>query len=227
MRFFRSNSCASRKSLVVSRKSHSFFVCLAMIAFLLFTGCKSEYRGLEPGASDVNCIPAFSPQFSNTLYSAVIDVTTHHFSGILFFKQMPDSSTRIVFTNEMGVKFFDFGFAKDGVFTKYYIMPKLDKKVVVKALRNDMRLVLLRPDLAKARALKDDTYSYIAVPSRKGNDYYITDNNCSKLVRIEKSSKRKPVVVVVMQDYKNGVPDSINIQHQNFKFNISLKRVEK
>jgi len=35
------------------------------------------------------------------------------------------------------------------------------------------------------------------------------------------------VVEVQMLDYKNGVPDSINIDHKNFKFNIALKRIEK
>lgn len=174
----------------------------------------------------MGCIRQFAPAFENTLYSAYVDVTKHHFSGIVFFKRMPDSSMRIVFTNEMGVKFFDFAFAKDGAFTKYYMMDKLDKKVIVTALKNDMELVLLHPDLADAHMLKDSAYNYVAVPTPKGNNYYITDH-CTRLVRIEKSSKRKPVVQVQMMNYKAGVPDSINIQHLNFKFNIALKRTER
>ena len=191
-----------------------------------FTACTSAYKNLRSADGDVHCIKAFTPKFDNTLYSAYIDVTKHHLSGLLFFKRMPDSSMRIVFTNEMGVKFFDFAFTKDGQFIKYYILHKLDKKAIVKALRNDMRLVLLHPDLSNAKSLKDTTYSYIAVPNHKGNDYYITDH-CEKLARIEKASKRKAVVAVQMLDYKNGIPDSINIQHKNFKFTIALKRVER
>ena len=73
---------------------------------------RSHYKHLKHANSDVNCIKHFAPRFTTTLYSATVDVTRHHFSGILFFKVMPDSSTRVVFTNEMGVKFFDFAFTK-------------------------------------------------------------------------------------------------------------------
>ena len=197
--------------------------CLSLI---FLTSCKSSYRHLQQSNADVHCIEQFAPKFSNTLYSAYIDVTKHHFSGLLFFKLMPDSSTRIVFTNEIGVKFFDFAFTKDREFIKYYALKKLNKKAVINALKNDLRLVLLHPDFSKAKALGDSIYTYISFPDKNGHDYYIT-NHCNKLVRIEKSSKRKPVVVTQMMEYKNGVPDSISIQHKNFNFAIALKRVER
>ncbi len=203
---------------------------LSMAACIFFcvpaTARKSQYSHLKSIAGDVNCIRNFAPRFSNTLYSASIDVTTHHFSGILFFKLMPDSSTRVVFTNEMGVKFFDFAFTKNNEFIRYYVMAKMDKKIIVKALRNDLELVILHQDLSKALLLTDSVYYYTAIPTKKGNNYYITDH-CSKLIRIEKSSKIKPVVEVQMLNYKAGVPDSIDIEHKNFKFNIELKRIEK
>ena len=102
----------------------------------------------------------------------------------------------------------------------------MDKKAVVTALRKDLQLVLMQQDLAHATSLKDSLYDYTAIPNVKGNDYYITDN-CERLVRIEKSSKRKPVVVAQMLNYKDGIPDSIDIRHENFKFEISLKHVER
>ena len=91
---------------------------------------------------------------------------------------------------------------------------------------NDEELVIMHQDLSQAVLLRDSTYNYTAIPNKKGNDYYITDH-CSKLIRIEKASKKKAVVEVQMLDYNNGVPDSISIVHKNFKFNILLKRVEK
>ncbi len=207
----------------------------SILALLLFTAGislwnvpasarKSQYGHLKPASGDVSCIKKFAPAFSNTLYSASVDVTTHHFSGILFFKLMPDSSTRVVFTNEMGVKFFDFAFTKNNEFIRYYVMAKLDKKVIVKALHNDLELVILHQDLSKAVMLTDSVNTYTAIPTPKGNNYYITDH-CAKLIRIEKSSRVKPVVEVEMLNYIDGVPDSINIEHLNFKFNITLKKV--
>ena len=39
------------------------------------------------------------------------NVVGNHLSGLLLIKKMPDSSTRMVFSNEMGLGFFDFEFA--------------------------------------------------------------------------------------------------------------------
>lgn len=194
---------------------------------LLVTGCRSVYKGLRPSGGDVNCIRQFSPRFSATLYSTQVDILKHHLSGLLFFKQMPDSSTRVVFANEMGFKFFDFEFDREGHFTKHFILKKMDKKAVVKTLEQDFALVLLRPDLQQAHIATDARYRYIVVPTGKGNNYYITDTACTELVRIEKSSQRRPAVTVWLQHYTNGVPDTINIRHEHFKFNISLQKVEK
>ncbi len=226
MRYFLLNSGGSQKLTIKSKKYVAYSLCLILLCCSVFAGCKSQYRHLVRTSGDVNCIRQFSPAFSNNLYSAYVDVTKHHFSGILFFKQMPDSSMRIVFTNEIGVKFFDFAFTKNNEFIKYYVLAKMDKKVVVNALKNDLRLVLLKPDLANAKMQKDTKYTYVTTRDKSGNDHYITEN-CKKLVRIEKASKRKPVVVVQMLDYLNGVPDSIDVQHKNFKFHIALKRVER
>ncbi|WP_217604081.1 hypothetical protein [Chitinophaga sp. GbtcB8] len=207
--------------------SFSWSTGFLLVCVLLFSSCTSVYRGLQRSNGDVNCIRQFQPQFTNTLYSTQVDVLKHHLSGLLFFKKMPDSSLRVVFANEMGFKFFDFEFTKDSGFVKHYMLPKMDKKVIVKTLRNDFELVLLRAGLEKATVLQDSGYHYIAVPTAKGNNYYITDTACTRLERIEKSSKRKPVVKVWMRHYEQGVPDTILIQHQNFKFNISLQRVQK
>ncbi|SEW54814.1 hypothetical protein [Chitinophaga arvensicola] len=205
-----------------------YFLLSSFVALVLLVGsCRSVYKELQPASGNVQCIRQFSPQFTSTLYSTQVDILKHHLSGLLFFKQMPDSSIRVVFANEMGFKFFDFEFDQQGRFTKHYLMPKMDKKAVVKTLQQDFALVLLHPDLQAAHMATDNRYRYVVVPTEKGNNYYITDTACTQLIRIEKSSKRKPAVTVWMQHYNNGIPDTINIRHEHFKFNISLQKVEK
>ncbi|HEY0273031.1 MAG TPA: hypothetical protein VGC22_07580 [Chitinophaga sp.] len=200
----------------------------AWIAALLLLGaCRSEYKSLRPAPGDAACIRQLAPQFTNTLYSAQVEVLSHHLSGLLFCKQMPDSSLRLVFANEMGFKFFDFEFTARGAFIKHYMFDKMDKPAVVKTLRQDFELVLLRPDLRQAKVLADDQYRYVAVPTGKGNNYFITDKDCRQLVRIEKSSTRKPVVIVKMWDYHQGTPDSISVHHTRFKFNITLQKTQR
>ncbi|HQY12763.1 MAG TPA: hypothetical protein PK133_11145, partial [Ferruginibacter sp.] len=78
-----------------------------------------------------------------TLYSTTVDVSGNHLSGLLLVKKMPDSSTRMVFSSEMGLSFFDFEFSADGNFKVYSIIKKMNRKAVIKTLRHDFELVLM------------------------------------------------------------------------------------
>jgi hypothetical protein len=197
--------------------------CLLMLA-----GCTSVYKNLEPAAGNFDHIYRFRPRFSVVLYNAEINVTSHHLSGLLLMKVMSDSSTRIVFSSEMGVKFFDFAFSKDGSFKVYSIIPQMDKGPVIKTLRKDFDLILMRQEGSRERhLLKDSTHLYYKLPQEKGANYYITNLAGDTLLRMEKSSNRKPVAVATMTNYKNGVPDTIGIDHKNFKFTIGLKKIER
>ncbi|SEO03664.1 hypothetical protein [Mucilaginibacter sp. OK283] len=197
--------------------------CLVALA-----GCTSVYKNLKPAIGNFDHIYRFRPKFSVVLYNAEINVTTHHLSGLLLMKVMPDSSTRIVFSSEMGVKFFDFAFLKDGSFKVYSIIPQMDKGPVIKTLRKDFDLILMRQEGSHERyMLKDNSHLYYVLPQEKGANYYITNMAGDALLRMEKSSKRKPVAVATMANYKNGVPDTIGIDHKNFKFTIGLKKIER
>ena len=160
-------------------------------------------------------------------YNTKVDVTGKHLSGLLLIKAMPDSSTRLVFSSEMGFTFFDFEFAADGAFKVYYILPQMDKKAVLTTLRKDFEILLMQHlDLEKASVHKKDGLFYYGFPQTKGNNYYITDSACTRLTRVERASKRKAVVVAVMQDYTEGMPDTIGISHTNFNFTIGLKKLK-
>jgi hypothetical protein len=170
-------------------------------------------------------VQQFKPLLGTALYKTEVDVVGKHLSGLLVMKRMPDSSTRVVFTSEMGLTFFDFGFAADGGFTVYRIVDQMDKKAVKKTLRKDFELVLLS-HTQEGRVLTDGTDRFYAFPQEKGTNYYITDSTCTHLLRVEKSSSRKPVVIARMMDYRSGIPDSVSIVHQTFNFTIALKRIQ-
>lgn len=196
---------------------------------LLFASCTSVYSGLQKSHSNADCILRFKPKFERVLYSTTVDVIGKHLSGVLLIKQMPDSSTRMVFTNEVGFKFFDFEFASNGDFKVYYILKQMDKKAVKKTLRRDFELVLMQHlDLSSSSSFYDSSLhlNYFKFPRQKGSFYYITDASCEHLLRMEKSSKRKPFVKAIMQQYSAEVPDTIGISHTNFNFTIGLKRLQ-
>ena len=199
---------------------------LFLSAVALNIAC-SQYRHMQKIKTTESCILSFKPDFGHTVYKISVDVVGKHFSGLLVVKRMPDSSTRIVFTNEMGFSFFDFGFLPNNGFMVYQIIPQMNKKALVKTLRKDFDLILFRSmDSSKYYALADSGLIYHAFPQSKGINFYITDTHCSKLVKMERSSNKKPVMEAQLYGGVVGSsPDSISIRHLNFNFSISLKKI--
>src|ERR1700750_1042543 len=106
--------------------------CLLLSSVCVWiSSCHSTYGLMHKVDAHADCLDAFRPRFSKALYNTQVNVTGKHMSGLLLLKIMPDSSTRIVFSNEMGFKYFDFAFAADGTFKVYYVLPAMDKKPVL------------------------------------------------------------------------------------------------
>jgi hypothetical protein len=201
---------------------------LLFISLLVLSACSSPYKGLQNATGDINCVQKFKPVFVSALYNTQVNVIGKHLSGLLLIKTMPDSSIRTVFSNEMGFKFFDFGFSPNGDFTAYSVIKQMKKKAVINTLRKDFELIMMRRlDTTNASVKKEGGLFYYLFQQDKEFNYYITSPGCAELVRVEKASKRKRKVQVIMQNYIGGIPDTIGITHKNFNFNIGLKRLER
>ena len=195
--------------------------------FLCGTACSSSYKALQRTEADQLCVKKFKPAFTTALYTTQVDVIGKHLSGLLIIKTMPDSSVRIVFSNEAGFKFFDFGFEGND-FKVYYIFNKMDKKAVVKTLRKDFELVLMRHiDAQQSYTTKEGQSLYHVFPDGRDRYYYITDNACHSLIRMERGSKRKKIVEAFIKPGADNMPDSIGIKHDNFNFDIQLKHLQR
>ena len=203
--------------------------CLLLISFFItLMGCSSVYKHLQVTTGNAEKLQQYKPAFAVALYKANVDVMGNHLSGLLMIKKMPDSSMRLLFSNEIGFKFFDFEFSKDGNFKILSIIKQMDKKAVIKTLRKDFELILMK-DLEVGNVLirKNSDQVYYTYRQSKGYNHYITNLAGDELVRLERSSKRKPVMQAIMKNYIRGIPDTIGITHQNFNFTIGLKRIER
>jgi hypothetical protein len=81
-------------------------------------------------------------------------------------------------------------------------------------------------DSTSSFVLRDSTLEYHAYPQSGGINYYVTDISCMQLVKMQRASKKKPVVEANFPGNIYGnVPDSIKIRHLNFNFTISLKKI--
>ena len=204
-------------------------IYLILSSCLLFVAsCSPSYKQMQSATADVNVLQKFKPAFTVALYNTTVDVMGNHLSGLLLIKKMPNSSTRMVFSNEMGLGFFDFEFAAGGSFKVYSIIKKLDKRSVIKTLQHDFELVLMNNlDNSKASVRNNEGLTYFIFPQTKGFNYYITNQTGDELVRMERASNKKTIVEAVMKNYINGIPDTIGISHKTFEFNIGLKRIER
>ena len=190
--------------------------------------CSAAYKQMQTAAGDVNRLQKFKPAFSVALYNTHVDVMGNHLSGLLLIKKMPDSTVRMVFSNEIGFKFFDFEFSPDGAFKVYSVIKQMNKRSVLKTLRKDFELILMdRLDSSEVSVRINNGLIYYVFPKSKGYYYYITDSTGDKLIRMERASKKKTVVEAIMENYINGIPDSIGISHKTFNFTIGLKRIER
>lgn len=195
---------------------------------ILLTACANEYRSLQVVTGDPLCVEKLKPTFTSQLYRANVEVIGKTLSGLLLIKSMEDSSSRVVFMTETGLKFFDFTFGDRREFKVNFVMKKLNKKVVVNALRNDFELLLMRlenpPNSFVARM---DGQWYHGFPKGPKINYYISDSLCTELYHAELASKRKKLVSAYLFKGVDSIPDSIFIQHFNFNFNIYLKKLER
>jgi hypothetical protein len=201
---------------------------LLILLLLFFSGCRSIDQSLKPVQADSHCLEKFRPVFKADWYNANVDVIGKHISGLLLFKAMPDSSLRLVFTNEVGVTFFDFEFGKRGEFKVHQIIDQMDKKPVITLLRKDFELIMMRGLTAESLKsyVKNNEILY-ALPGKKETDYFITDKECASLLRIEKASKRKKKVEVILTGRQQTSPDAVYLKHFTFDMQISLKKLER
>jgi hypothetical protein len=199
---------------------------LFLNAACLSVSC-NQYRHMQKVQGNASCVFKFKPDFRHVIYKTSVDVVGKHLSGLLVFKYMPDSSTRVVFTSETGLGFFDFGFLPGNRFIVYQVISKMDKKAVIKTLRNDFDLILFNnTSIQNAYELKDSSLVYHAFPQKKGVNYYITDEECSQLIKLQRASNKKPIMEAVMNGYTPGnSPEHIQIRHLNFNFSVSLQKL--
>ncbi len=128
---------------------------LSISVLCVLIGCsQNPYQNLQSASANSSCLNNLRPEFTSVLYNAHINVVGKHLSGLLIFKTMPDNSTRVVFSNEMGVTFFDFQFSDSGGFKVFHCIKQLNRKAVINQLKKDIGMILMHNvDIPSAKLL--------------------------------------------------------------------------
>ena len=208
--------------------------CLAPVSLilLLLSACGSPYKRLLPAAgaakgADILKFKPHFPAFQKEVYRCHVDgrflFKSFHLSGLLLFKNYENGETRVLFSNEMGFTFFDFGWDASDSFKVNSIIEQLNRPALVRTLRKDLELLLLK-NIQSSLPLRDKDTLYYQVPLAKGNAYYIAD--ATKLLRIEVAGRKK-VATIYSSGYGavGSMADSISIVHHKANFTIEAKKI--
>jgi hypothetical protein len=201
---------------------------LFSILALALSGCSSYYKNLQPVNDTSDCAGKIKPQgIATAWFDTSIDVVGKHISGLMLIKEMPDQSSRIVFTNESGFSIFDFEFQSDGKFTVKKIIPQLDRKAVTETLRKDFSLLLGIPFRQTLQQWQMNDESYFGIIENGEKIYFSTTPACDSVGRLETGSRRARKTSITFEGPDARNPRSITIKHFTFEMIIALKRIDK
>lgn len=152
-----------------------------------------------------------------------MDIYKNHVSGILIIKKISETTHRVVLTSDFGNKLIDFEISEDD-FKLNYVLPDLDKKIVINFLRNDFQQLLKQKYPVTESFENENSKIYLSKMDKKG--YYLffnKENNLLKQIVYTKNNKEK--IDFTFDAKKNTFADSLNLQHKDFKINIKLFQI--
>ena len=205
----------------------------SLIIILLLSSCSISFHGnlqkiekRQLNSGELKSV--FNDGFNKVLFKAQIQLYNKYFSGLLFIKSIENNTIRIVFVTEIGIKIFEFEFINND-FNVHYCLEMFNKKVILKTLEKDIKLLLMNNLVDEKVKIFEDKKSKNKVYKLKKNgqsNYYFIDKETSNLIKIENSSGIFRKVIIELNDYKDGFPNKINIVYPGIKLNIQLKLIE-
>lgn len=157
------------------------------------------------------------------VYKCQIDIYKNHVSGILIIKKMNETTHRVALTSDFGNKLIDFEIS-DQDFKVNYVIPDLDKKVVVNFLRNDFRQLLKRQYPVNESFENDQSNIYLSKEDKKACYLFFNkENGLLNTIIYTKNNKEK--IDFTFEAKKHIFADSIHLQHKDFKINIKLVQI--
>ncbi|MFP3596199.1 hypothetical protein [Chryseobacterium sp. SIMBA_029] len=157
------------------------------------------------------------------VYKCQMDIYNNHVSGILIVKKINDTMHRVVLTSDFGNKLIDFEISEHN-FKLNYVLPDLDKKIVINFLKNDFQHLLRKEYPVNSRFENKESNIYLSKLDKK--TYYLFFNKENGLLnQIIYTRNNKEKIDFTFAAKKHIFADSLNLQHKDFKINIKLFQI--
>ncbi|TZF93259.1 hypothetical protein FW781_20030 [Chryseobacterium panacisoli] len=157
------------------------------------------------------------------VYKCQMDIYKNHVSGILIIKKLNETTHRVALTSDFGNKLIDFEISDDN-FKLNYVLPDLDKKIVINFLKNDFQQLLKREYPVSESFESNNAKIYLSkIENKKYYLFFSKENNLLKQIIYTKNNKEK--IDFTFDAKKTIFADSLNLQHKDFKINIKLFQI--
>jgi hypothetical protein len=204
------------------------FLPLLTLLFLLNSCSFGLLEGYQKSAQ-VSIAPVswFRTDSDHLLMNTTIDVMKNHFSGLMVIKSEPDEGFRIVFITETGLKIFDMEFFQEAPVKVHYFMEALNKKILVKTLSGDLKLLLVLP----GKDEKTVVYESLSAPqivkykNKRMRNYYEISPRTGKPIQAFQTSGTSKKVRIDYYSEKGETIDSVKIIHEHVKLRIDMRLI--
>lgn len=141
---------------------------------------------------------------------------------------LPVDGHRVIFMTEFGLKVFDMEFSSAEGFNLYYCMAALNRKPVIKTLRNDIGLITgnERADCPPSALCNEKAGETVYKFKINRNRYYYTvDNETLKISSVLQTSPLFKKVRIEFYGAGGNRPDSVTLEHYNTTLIIKLAHI--
>ncbi|WP_340115055.1 hypothetical protein [Maribellus mangrovi] len=203
---------------------------IAVIAslVLVFQSCSNLHLRYKKTDDLANEATGLSWKLNKALYKARITFFNKEYSGLMFFKEYPETKdVRMIFMSEFGLKFFDLKLDKNGTVTTEYIIDELNRKSIINTLSTDFRLLFLHfkeTDCKKYFSGKNKTYMQKCKKGKFRYSYFFNNNN--KIETIKYASFFRKKVTIELKEYENNIPGNVTIKHFGIPLKLNLNYIK-
>lgn len=228
-------SACNRLALVIKNTIRMVCPCTCRNLFLisltfLSTSCSlSLFPGYHPHKAHQGTVPTswFQADSGHFLFNAQIELMKNHFSGLMVIKPEP-VSYRVVFLSEVGLKLIDLELLHNGQVKVHYVLESMDRKSLIRTLVNDMNLMLLNGLEEQSPVILEEKGSADIICRYKSGGrkhyYYLRDPLGKPYQGKQTACLNNKVRADFFGNPVSG-PDSIRINHYNFRLSIRLNSI--
>lgn len=197
---------------------------LILSIFLILTGCGVPRNCIQCDQSsvlDTGAIITLTNQ-EPILYSSEIKLLKYHFSGLMAFRQMPDSSgVRIVFLSQVGLRVMEFNY-KNGNINNTYCPDIIKKQSYIKFIGSIMKALLDQPDCRKTCIKNSENKSDYFCRLKNGYHELEYFNNADVHLILKKGRKLRGEA---QYSRSSCLPDEIKLK-MRYHSVIQMKKVD-